>query len=157
MEIQIKVGVVIVKDDKILLLKEWSDTKKDYRWNIIKGTFEDTDKTILNCVKREAKEEAGVEVKIDKFICCIVKHGFNIRIYYNFLGQINKGEPKLAVLKEQEARKENFKEIRWFSTKELEKMEEDDFMNDVVYKAITDWVNGRAYPMELMKEIVLNN
>lgn len=158
MDIQIKVGVLVTERNRILLLKEWSDSRKGYLWNIIKGTYDASqDKTIIDCAKREAKEEAGIGIKIEKFISCSLKYGFNIRIYFNFVGKIVGKGPVLASLSEQKGRNENIIETRWFTKKEAIGLKEKDFVNDVVYEAIQCWIKDIIYPLKTIKEYSLKN
>ncbi len=54
MIITTKVVVLLQDKNKILLLKEWSNKKGGYFWNLIKGTFGDHDsETLEDCAKRE--------------------------------------------------------------------------------------------------------
>ena len=40
-DLKVKVGVVVENGDKTLLIREWSNKKSGYFWNIIKGTYGD--------------------------------------------------------------------------------------------------------------------
>lgn len=154
----IKVGTLIVKEDKALLIKEWSEAKQDFRWNIVKGTFEETnDKLLIDCAKREAKEEAGVKVSVDKFLGVFIKYGFNIRIYINFLASIKSGTPKIASNKEQKSRSEDIKEVLWFDKEKIKKLSKNDFVNDVAYETVNNWLKGKVYPLHLLNEIDLRS
>lgn len=158
MDAQIKVGVLIVKKDEALLIKEWSDNKEGYFWNFVKGTFEPSiDKTLADCAKREAIEEAGVTIKLKSFINLAVKHGFNTRIYVNFIGEITNGEPKLASLKDQKGRNEDIKEVKWMNKEDLKNINKEEFINDIAYEAVMKWIESKFYPLELLVEVVLNN
>ena len=112
MDTQIKVGVLIRDGDKVLLIKEWSNNKNAYLWNIVKGTFDSSlDKTLVDCATREAQEEAGVKVELSNFLSLSVKHGHSIRVYVNFVGKIVEGEPTLTPKDEQDKRDEDIKEV----------------------------------------------
>ena len=52
--------------------------------------------TLEQAVKREAKEELGVEIEIIKFLCCsnVIKYGKHY-IDIEFLAKIKKGAPKI--------------------------------------------------------------
>jgi len=158
METQIKVGVLIIDSEKLLLIKEWSNNKNGYFWNIIKGTFDNTlDKTILDCAKREVKEEVGTSIKLNNLINISFKHGFNTRIYLNFTASITKGKPHFAPKKEQDSRQEEIIETKWFTKNELKKLSEVDFINDVVYKSVKDWLKGNIYSLDILSEKNLNS
>lgn len=158
MDTQIKVGVLIVKKEKVLLIKEWSTNKKGYFWNFVKGTFDPSiDKTLEDCAKREALEEAGAAIKLKNFINLTIKHGFNTRIYVNLIAEITKGKPTLPPSKDQKGRNEDIKEIKWMNKKDLKKINKEEFINDVVYEAILKWTKSEFYPLELLEEVVLNN
>lgn len=156
MEKTIKVGVLIVNKDKILLIKEWSENKNDYCWNIIKGTYDDSvDKQVLDCAIREAQEEANAAITVDGFINIVIKYGYNIRFYINFIASITNGEPHTASKNDQSLRKEDIKEVRWFTKTELKNMKEVEFINDVAFEAINKWINKEIYPLNLLTEKIM--
>lgn len=158
MEKTIKVGVLIVDKDKLLLIKEWSEDKKTHLWNIVKGTFDDSvDKQLSDGAIREAKEEVGVEVALNGFANIIIKYGFNIRIYVNFVASIVNGEPHTASKNEQSSRKEDITETKWFTKTELKELEEENFINDVAFETITGWANGKTYPLNLLTEKIMKS
>jgi ADP-ribose pyrophosphatase YjhB (NUDIX family) len=153
MEKTIKIGVLIVNNNNILLIKEWSESKHDFYWNIIKGTYEELlDKKFVDCAIREAQEEVGVTISVNNFVNIIIKHGYDMRIYINFVASITRGEPNIAPANEQLNRNENIKEIKWFSTTELENMKEEDFINDISFEAIQKWINKEIYSLSLLEE-----
>jgi len=158
MEKAIKVGVLIVQEDKLLLIKEWSEDKKTQLWNIVKGTFDDTiDKQFSDGAIREAKEEAGVEVSLNGFSNVIIKYGFSIRIYVNFIASIVSGEPHTASKNEQSTRKEDVTETKWFTKTELKELKEEEFINDVAFETVTRWMNGETYPLNLLTEKIMKS
>lgn len=158
MEKTIKVGVLIVKEDKLLLIKEWSEDKKAHLWNIVKGTFDDSiDKQLSDGAIREAEEEAGVEVSLNGFSNIIIKYGFSIRIYVNFVASIVSGEPHTASKNEQSTRKEDITETKWFTKAELKELKEEEFVNDVAFETVTRWRNGENYPLSLLTEKIIKS
>lgn len=153
MDTQIKVGAIIEDNDKILLIKEWSNSKNGYFWNIIKGTFDGLiDDTFEECVIREAMEEIGVSIQLSKFIKLSIKHGFSTRIYVNFVASIVHGKPKIESKKDQATRNEDIIEAKWFTKHELNKMDEDKYINDVAYETVTSWLNNKTYSLDLLVE-----
>jgi len=155
MDTQIKVCVIVENTNKILLIKEWSDNKNGYYWNIIKGTFESSlDESIAKCAIREAREEAGITISLTNFVNILIKHGYNTRIYINFTGSIIKGKPCVVPKDEQLLRNENIIEFRWFTKKELKNLNEDEFINDVVSETVDRWIKGEIYPLSILMEKV---
>jgi len=153
MDTQIKVGAIVEENDKILLIKEWSNSKKGYFWNIIKGTFDSLiDGTLEECVIREAMEEIGVVIQLSKFIKLSIKHGFNTRIYVNFVASIIQGKPKVQSKIDQASRNEDIIETKWFTKHELNNMDEDKYINDVAYETVTNWLKNKAYSLDLLVE-----
>lgn len=154
MEKRIKIGVLIVKGDQALLIKEWSNKRDGYFWNFIKGTFEeDLDKSIASCAIREAKEEAGVSIELKNFINCTIKRNENLTTYFNFVATILNGEPQTDSIKNQSERKEDIKEIKWFSKEEILILKNEEFISDMVFTAIHDWLDNKYYPLDVFKEI----
>lgn len=155
MDKQIKIGVLIIRNESALLIKEWSNKRKDYFWNFIKGTFEDDlDKTITDCAVREAVEEAGVTVKLENFINCSVKYENKITTYLNFSASIIEGEPILDSTSNQKSRGEDIKAIRWFSKEEIRNINENEFISNIVYAAINDWLEGKQSSLTTFKEFL---
>jgi len=65
LEIKIKVGVLVQKKNKLLLIKELDASRKQHYWNIIKGTFEPArDKNLFAAARRECLEEVGIKVNL---------------------------------------------------------------------------------------------
>ena len=140
----------------MLLIKEWSNNKNAYLWNIVKGTFDSSlDKTLVDCATREAQEEAGVKVELSNFLSLSVKHGHSVRIYVNFVGKITEGEPTLTSKDEQDKRGEDIKEVVWKTKNELQSMKEEEFISDVVYESIQKWLKGEVYPVSILEEKIL--
>ncbi len=157
MDTQIKVGLLITNKEELLLIKEWSNNKNGYFWNVVKGSFEpEKDKTLAECAIREADEEIGVKITLEKFINLVIKHGFSTRIYVNLVASITNGEPRVASDENQKLLKEDIKEVKWLKKDDLKKMPEEEFINDVVFMAISKWLSGETYPLELLTEVDLN-
>jgi len=157
MEKIVKVGVLVVKREKILLIREWSETRKGYFWNIVKGTYDNAiDKKFSDCAIREAKEEIGVNISLKGFVGIIVKYGHNIRVYVSFTASVVDGKPQIATKKEQLKRKENICDVIWLTKKEIERISADDFLSDVAYSTVQKWIKNEVFSLDLIEEIVLN-
>jgi 8-oxo-dGTP pyrophosphatase MutT (NUDIX family) len=64
MDTKLKVAVAIEKDGKLLMLREYDETRNASFWNIVKGTYDKGGETLEECAKRECREEAGLEVEL---------------------------------------------------------------------------------------------
>ena len=64
MKITIKVAALIInKKDEVLLIKEKYGAGDEPKWNLVKGTFDNFNETLSECVIREIKEEVGIKAK----------------------------------------------------------------------------------------------
>jgi ADP-ribose pyrophosphatase YjhB (NUDIX family) len=150
-----KVGVLVEKSKKLLLIKELNTADGKYYWNILKGTFEpEKDKSYVDAAVRECKEEAGVDVKITHLLSVMYLSDQNKNKYvnqYNFIASIKKGTPHLSSEDEQEVRGENIIEIKFFDHKELVKLKKEAFINERAFLAVKDWLKDLRYDVKLLK------
>lgn len=109
------VGAVIKKNDSVLLVKRKHEPGKDL-WSIPGGLVE-LGETVQEAVKREVKEETGLEVEVIKLIDVIdniIRDEENkVRFHYvliDFLVSIKGGECKPT---------SDASEIKWFKPHEL--------------------------------------
>lgn len=156
--IQLKVCCIVTKASKVLLIKEWSENKKEYLWNIVKGTFEgDIDKDLFNCVRREIAEEAKLNADPTDFLGVVNKNGFSTRVYFGFLCKISKIVDVDKKFSEKHVLGEDITDVKWFDLSEIRKLKEDQFVNDVSYYFVQKWLGGKIYPLEILKEIYLES
>ena len=109
-------GTFIVDNDKLLLIK-FDDTKGSWsgKWTVPGGKVE-FGESICDAVKREAKEETGLDVdvvklvNIDEVIVGEEKHF----IFLNYLCKIVGGKMKSGT---------DATDVRWFSKEELDTIE----------------------------------
>ncbi len=92
---RVGVGVMIVREGRVLLARRVSGQRPGW-WGWIGGKLE-FGETLQECVKREAREEAGVEVTNLRLLCIsslIVEgqHWIDVEL----LGDIATGEPRAA-------------------------------------------------------------
>ena len=155
MSVKIKVGSLIVKNNKVLLIKEKIKKNNIPLWNIVKGSYEENnDETIFDTAIRECKEEVSVEIKlINALGCYIAQDNKKIRVQFNFLAEIVDGVPALPDKKEQTQRDECISELKWFSKKELSQMNSSEFISNRTYLALMDWIKGDCYPLEIFKNV----
>jgi len=152
MKIHTKVSVVVESQGKILLLKEWSNKKEGYHWNLIKGTLEDKqNETLTECAIREAKEEVGLQIQIDRLLSCYVYAEELVGIQFNFLARPKKGGKIMLPKKEdQESRGENIIDTKWVTKRQVLKTSPTEFISKRIYKAIEDWVHNKSYAFEIL-------
>ena len=105
-------GALILNDkNEVLLMKRGKKSKNEAGfWNKPGGTVE-FGETVENAVKRETKEELGIDVEPIKFINFtnhIIKSENQHWVSLNYLVKIVKGEPR-------NMEPEKTDEIKWFS------------------------------------------
>ncbi len=153
---EIKVGIIITNNqNKILLLKEKIKKKPTPLWNIIKGSYGDTDQeTIFETAIRECQEEACVKVVLTGSSgCYIAQKKDKISTIITFIAKIIKGTPCLAKENEQLLRNENISELKWFSIEEILKMKNEEFISNRIYIIIQNWIKGNHYPLDIIKQV----
>jgi 8-oxo-dGTP diphosphatase len=109
-------GTFIIENDKILLIK-FNDTKGSWsgKWTVPGGKIEFGER-IYDAVKREAKEETGLEVEpiklmeVDEAIVGEERH----YIFLNYLCRIVGGKLKPS---------SDASDAKWFTKEELDKIE----------------------------------
>ena len=87
-------GFIIVENGKTFLAKR-KGSHGEGTFGSCGGHLE-SGETIKECLKREAKEELGIEIEIVKFLCCfnMIKYGKHY-MDLEFLAKIKKGEPTI--------------------------------------------------------------
>ncbi len=132
---------IIEKDNKILLIKEKSNIVKG-KWNLPGGAL-NVDEDIINCAKREGKEETGFELKPAYLVGIynqILPTFKSIIISFIFKSDISRGELILS---------EDVEDIKWFSFEEIEKFNEENLLAfPYVLKAIQDYKAGRRVSLD---------
>jgi 8-oxo-dGTP diphosphatase len=110
-KVGVGIGVLIVKDNKVLLGKRKGDFGKG-TWTCPGGKLEFRER-ISDCAKRETKEETGLEVEMVDFISLVNdvvygKHYVTINLKGKIVGgKLEVGEP------------EKFEEWQWFDFSKL--------------------------------------
>lgn len=103
-------AAVLKKDGKVLIARR-KRPFMGYEWEFPGGKLEDNE-TLEECLKRELKEELGIEIKVGRLICS-TRHVLNCQsaiILYAYEASFVSGE---FCLKDHE-------EVRWIKTSELE-------------------------------------
>ena len=112
----IAVHIFLIKGKKILLLHRENTGFNDNKWSVPAGRLEEGESLSLGAI-REAKEEVGVEIKVNDFEKKLIMHHHDDRgdrIYCFFLCQKWKNEVK-------NMEEDKCKEISWFDIEELPK------------------------------------
>ncbi len=104
-------GCLIVEESKILLLHR----RDEGHWEVPGGKVEEGESP-TEAARREAEEEIGVEVELEKpFFSGEFMHDGDIFLWHAYLSDIEQGEPGLE--------EEKFDDIRWFDPSELDELE----------------------------------
>ena len=122
---------VLITDEqnRILFVKEKNE-KSLNKLNLPGGHLE-LGESLIECAKREAKEETGVEVEITHLVGVYAKVDTNHKIGFVFGGKIIRGEPK--------ANKADINDCGWYTADEIAQMPNEAIVNprknrDVVAK-----------------------
>lgn len=154
--LEIKITATIIKDGKILLIKEKNTADNKYYWNLVKGTFEPgKDKSLLDTVIRECDEEVNTQVKIKNLINIIYyRKNDKVRFQFNFLCNGNVKKSFLSSLGDQKFRNEDIAEIKLFTKGQLSKMKKSEFINERTYIVLNDFIKGKTDHLSTFKEII---
>lgn len=157
MPIKIKTGILIIDDEKLLLIRETSDVCQTPRWNFIKGTFEEeNDPDIFASALRETEEEVRVKVELTAALgCYFSKEGIKTRVQFNFLARIAQGTPQLPDKMDQALHDENISELRWFSREELAALTAEDCISNRTHAALGDYLRGISYPLAIFQNVAM--
>lgn len=113
-------NIIVDKEGKILLMKR-SKQEKNFpdKWGLISGTIE-WGETVEQALKREAREEVGVEVEVVRYTGRYYdkpgRHPSKTMICLPHICKIVKGEPKVN-------QPEEVQEVRWFEPTEIRDLE----------------------------------
>ncbi|MFB6190559.1 MAG: NUDIX hydrolase [Candidatus Nanohaloarchaea archaeon] len=101
-------GSLIVEDGKVLLLH-----REDEEWWEVPGGKVEEDESPTSAAIREAEEEIGVEVELEKpFFSGEFQHQHQVFLWHGYIAEIVDGEPRLE--------EDRFSELKWFSAEELD-------------------------------------
>lgn len=155
-EIKLKAGVVARYKGRVLLIKERHNPKHDYKWNIIKGTFEPgKDASILETAIREAKEEANAKIKLKYFLSAYyLLDGNKSLMMFAFIADLL--DPKIEVSPQEIQMKygdESVIEVKLFNKQELSKLKPEDFVGRRGYLAVRDYLKGTKFPLNAVQTL----
>ena len=142
---EIIVGAIIFKDNKILMVKELKKECKN-KWAFPAGHLEEGE-TMHEGAKRETLEETGCKIDLKKAFPILVKNtGERTFLMVHFLSNI--------IEETSEYKKDEIQETRWFTIDEIKKMEEHEFRS---YKIVTNIIhaleNQEMYDLGIIKNL----
>ncbi len=154
MQAQIKVGVLVInKEGRVLLIKEKHSGMSRAKWNIIKGTHEDNEETVLETAIRECKEEASVEVRLTHALGVYFYGDKEPHIQFNFLAVVKNDKAAVPNRYHQKLRDEDITEVRWFKKEELARLKEADYVSKIAYGVVQGWLKDEEkYPLEIYNQ-----
>jgi len=150
----IKVGVLVVNNNRLLLIKERNSHTGEFCWNIVKGSPDFQDASIRDTARREAVEEAGLRIKDIQFFSALeLRRGERTIIQINFIAKSIREKPKISDSLEQKERGEEIVEARFFSRKELSSLKKEDFYGKRALQITREWASlnkkGKDYFLSL--------
>ena len=139
--IKIVVGVVVVRDDKILMVQE-AKQKCYGKWNMPAGHLDDGE-YIFDAAKREAKEETGVDVELLNVLQIFSTKDNRPQFIY-FLGR--------AISDEISFDKSEILDVKWIPVDKI--FELDHRMPKEVINTLLERVqNEKVFPLDVIKEL----
>lgn len=101
-------GNLIIEDDRILLIYR----EDEDHWEVPGGKVEE-DESPTEAAIREAKEEIGVKVNLQKpFYSGEFQHNGEMFLWHGYVADIDEGDPEL--------KEEKFQKLEWFEGTELD-------------------------------------
>ena len=140
---EIIVGGIIEKDNKILMVKEAK--KKCYgKWNVPAGHLEDGE-TIFEGAIREIFEETGCKVRLKNVLPIINKEWENTTfLLITFTTELL--EENISF------NKEEILDVKWISKEELKNMRSENLRDEQLIKCILKMLEeNKLYPLDLIK------
>jgi 8-oxo-dGTP diphosphatase len=110
--VNVVAGVVIIKEDKVLLVQEAYETVRG-KWNLPAGKV-DLGETVEEAAVREAKEETGLDVKLIRQIL-VMHQAIDRPVLHAFTAEITGGELKFEP--------EELLDAGWFTIDEVMRMD----------------------------------
>lgn len=150
--VKLKAGVIVRQGSQVLLIRERNNRIHQYRWNIIKGTFEPgKDSNIIETAIREAKEEANARIKVKYFLSTYyLLDGNNAIMMFTFIADLISQIDVLTRNQGVESNNENITRVKFFSRQELSSLKPEDFVGMRGYLAIQDYLEGKKFPLSTM-------
>lgn len=123
MRARVRVGVLIFKDNKILMVKHVNPITKEEFWVTPGGGVKREDKNIFECGKRETYEETGLKVKLSKKISFVREWYDNdrerLQLEIFIKAKVYKGKLSIENLIGAGADEDWIKELKFLDKKEM--------------------------------------
>jgi len=140
MKVTIKIGVIALNtESQLLLIREKYHDADGFKWNLIKGTYDNPNETLAECAKRELQEEAGLNIDLSALrLKEVYNYGDdnNPKMLFIFYTLNIDAKTELASSNDQKARGENIVESKWFSLQSRLALTEKDCIANYVYLAL---------------------
>ncbi|MCX4303718.1 MAG: NUDIX domain-containing protein [Clostridia bacterium] len=137
-------GCVIVRDNKVLMVKEAQ--KKCYgQWNYPAGHV-DEGETITTAAIREVLEETGCKVKLTGVLPIYSANGGDIeRLMVRFTAEIIEENIKIDP--------EEILDVQWIDVEQIKNMTREELRAyDVNMQYLKDFEDGKIYPLEIFND-----
>ena len=151
--VKIKIGVIIKKEDRILLIKEKYLSGSAHKWNMITGSWEETDGEIENAAIREVKEETGLDIKIEKLLqITMVQYPDKTKIQFFFIAEARNDKVCLPSKEDQEKLSESITDYKWFTKAEILQIPDNEFVTSTVAMKLKEHIQKpECMPASTMK------
>lgn len=139
---EIVVGAIVIKDNKILMVKE---TKKDCygKWAFPAGHLEENE-SIMNGAKRETKEETGCDIQFQK-VFPIITNNKNI-IMIHLLADL--------ISETMNYNTSEIMETKWIDINQIKQMKQEEFRSYPVIKFIIESLEqNRLYNLDIIENL----
>jgi len=142
MQVEIIVGAIVIKDNKILMVKE---TKKECygKWAFPAGHLEKNE-SIIEGVIRETKEETGCDIKLKKIFPIITtnKNIIMIHVLAELINDTNEYD------------RSEIMETKWIEVEKLKEIKEDSLRSyPVVNFIIQSLEKKRLYELDIIQNL----
>jgi phosphatase NudJ len=141
-------GLVLVQDDRYVLIQEVRNVKKGL-YNLPAGTL-DINEDIITCAIRETEEETGAKVALEHFVGIyetVLANGSNI-LFFVFSATIDQGVTFHS---------EEHTVIKTFSYEDIVTMDKaGELRAPTVLKSIDDYRGGQRLPLSVIQSWHLN-
>lgn len=98
---------------RILLLKRQPHSSRAGEWEPPGGRSDETDPTILESAHRETKEETGLNIQPNAFVCEVDFDGSKSYRKFNFATILNEVEPPVALKEDEHC------DAKWYTLNEI--------------------------------------